>query len=111
MRYDDPKERFVANLTGAQDAIYAYILSLLPNTDVARGRASGNEHRSVAQGGRVRRDEELRRLGLAASPRFQVKARRRDMQREKLIFNDELLDNLAADGRILRQAGRLRRPA
>ena len=29
--------------------------------------------------------------------RFQVKARRRDMQRDKLVFNDELLDNLAVE--------------
>ena len=29
--------------------------------------------------------------------RFQVKARRRDMQRDKLVFNDKLLDNLAVE--------------
>ena len=36
MQCDDPKERFVTSLTDSQDLLYAYILSLFPDVDLAR---------------------------------------------------------------------------
>jgi hypothetical protein len=34
VQYSDSRERFVANLTSSQDALYTYIFSLLPGEDL-----------------------------------------------------------------------------
>jgi RNA polymerase sigma-70 factor, ECF subfamily len=92
----DFQEQFVAHLTSCQDSLYAYILSLLPNEDVAR---------DVLQETNIvlwrKADEFNRTMSFIAwacgIARFQVKAARRDMQRRKLIFDDDLLGDLAVE--------------
>lgn len=95
VQYSDSKERFVAALTDAQNALATYIFSLLPYEDLAR---------DVLQETNIvlwRKADEFQEgksfmawaCGIA---RFQVKARRRDMHRDKLVFDNDL-DSLAVE--------------
>lgn len=100
MRFDDPKERFVTNLTDCQDLLYAYILSLFPDPDLAKDVLQ--ETNVVLWRKADEFNEEMNFVTWACGiAKFQVKARRRDMQRDKLLFNDELLDNLAVEAETL----------
>jgi len=94
------KERFVAALTAAQDALYAYILSLFPKDDVARDILQ--ETNIVLWRKANEYNEGVSFMAWACGvARFQVKAARRDRRRQCLIFDDKLLDNLADEARPL----------
>jgi RNA polymerase sigma-70 factor, ECF subfamily len=96
VQYDDRKEHFVASLADAQDLLYAYILSLFPDADLARDVLQ--ETNIVLWRKADEFNEEMNFVAWACGiARFQVKARRRDMKRDKLIFNDALLDTLAVE--------------
>ena len=96
VQYSDSKERFVAVLTDAQDSLFTYIFSLLPYEDLARDVL---QETNIVLWRKVDEFKEGRSFmawacGIA---RFQVKARRRDMQRDRLIFDGDLMDNLAVE--------------
>ncbi len=96
MRYGNSQERFVTNLTKAQDALYTYILSLLPREDLAWDVLQETNIVLWRKAGEF--NEEMSFIAWACGvARFQVKAQRRDMQRNKLVFDDELLGNLAVE--------------
>lgn len=96
MQYSDSRERFVANLTGSQDALYTYIFSLLPSEDLARDVLQ--ETNIVLWRKADEFNEQLSFMAWACGiARFQVKARRRNMQRDRLVFDNDLVDSLAVD--------------
>lgn len=94
MKPKDLQERFVRNLTGAQPALYAYILSLLPNW---------NDANDVLQDANLvmwRRWEEFNEgtnfMAWAYKIiRFKVLSLHRDRSRDRHIFDDELFAALA----------------
>jgi RNA polymerase sigma-70 factor, ECF subfamily len=96
MEKSDSKERFIADLTRHQDDIYVYIYSLIPREDVAWDILQ--ETNLVLW----RKMEEFRpetnfmawAHGIA---RLEVLAWRRDQRRESLVFDQDLIDDLAAD--------------
>lgn len=96
MQYSDSRERFVAALTGSQDALYTYIFSLLPYEDLARDVLQ--ETNIVLWRKADEFNEDLSFMAWACGiARFQVKARRRNMQRDRLVFDNDLIDQLAVD--------------
>jgi RNA polymerase sigma-70 factor, ECF subfamily len=89
-------ERFIADLTRHQDALYAYIFSLVPREDAAA---------DILQETNIvlwRKMEEFRpamsfiawACGIA---RMQVLAQRRDHYRDLLVFDHELVADLAVE--------------
>jgi RNA polymerase sigma-70 factor (ECF subfamily) len=94
MKPKDLQERFVRNLTSAQPALYAYILSLLPNW---------NDANDVLQDANLvmwRRWEEYDEgTNFTAWAykiiRYKVLALHRDRSRDRHIFDDGLFDALA----------------
>jgi RNA polymerase sigma-70 factor (ECF subfamily) len=86
---------FIENLVQHQNSLYAYILTVLPNTDDARDVLQETALELWS------RAEEFRENGnfLAWACRFayfKVLAFRRDRGRERLLFSDELLTELAS---------------
>jgi RNA polymerase sigma-70 factor, ECF subfamily len=93
---DSARERFIAYLTSSQDALYAYILSIFPHEDLAKDILQ--ETNIVLWRRADQYDQQLSFLAWACGiARFQVKARRRDMQRTKIVFDNDLVDTLAVE--------------
>jgi RNA polymerase sigma-70 factor, ECF subfamily len=94
MKPKDFQEQFVRNLTNCQPALYAYILSLLPNrTDAS----------DVLQDANLvmwrRSDEYVEGTNFLAwaykIARYKVLAHHRDRRRDRHIFDDDLFSRLA----------------
>jgi RNA polymerase sigma-70 factor, ECF subfamily len=96
MKPKDVQERFVRDLINCQPALYAYILSLLPS------REDANDVLQDANLVMWRRSEEFADgtnfLAWAYQiARFKVLAHHRDTHRDRHIFDDGLLGQLADD--------------
>jgi RNA polymerase sigma-70 factor, ECF subfamily len=96
MKPKDAQEQFVRNLTSCQPALYAYILSLLPNR---------NDANDVLQDTNLvmwrRSDEYVEGANFTAwaykIARYKVLAHHRDRRRDRHIFDEELFGRLADD--------------
>lgn len=92
----DKTERFIRHLTETQDQLYGYVHALLADSHAAQ---------DVLQETNVvlwrKFDEFTEGTSFLAWARrvalFQIKAHRRDMSRERLLFDDALLDVIAQD--------------
>jgi RNA polymerase sigma-70 factor (ECF subfamily) len=85
----------VQQLTKCQNSIYAYILSLIPNREIAQEILQ--ETNLVICKKAAEFQKETNFLGWAfAIARFEVLAHRRRTGREKLTFGDGLLERLAS---------------
>ncbi|MBN1395760.1 MAG: sigma-70 family RNA polymerase sigma factor [Pirellulales bacterium] len=94
MKPKDQQEQFVNNLINCQPALYAYILSLLPNRDEA-----GDVLQDVNLVMWRRSDEYAEGTNFIAwaykIARFKVLARHRDRHRDRHIFDQRLFAALA----------------
>lgn len=94
MKPKDAQEQFVRNLTSCQPALYAYILSLLPNR---------NDANDVLQDTNLvmwrRADEYVEGANFTAwaykIARYKVLAHHRDHRRDRHVFDEELFGRLA----------------
>lgn len=112
MPSQDQTERFVAELTGSQDQLFTYILSLLP--DPHRARDVLQETNLVLWRKHAEFEPGTNFAAWACRvAQFQVKAAWRDMSREsgRLLFNDQVLDVLADDATALSADATARRDA
>lgn len=90
-------EQFYRDLVNAQRGLYAYIVRLLPSV------ADANDVLQETNVVLLRKQKEFRpgenfNAWAAGIARFQVMAFRRDAGRERLVFSEPLLDDLAARG-------------
>lgn len=86
---------FVERLTGAQSQLYAFIVSLMPGADDA---ADVLQETNKALWQKASEYDPARPFLPWAMQfaRWQVKAYRKRISRDRLVFNDELVDQLAA---------------
>jgi RNA polymerase sigma-70 factor, ECF subfamily len=93
-------ERFVQRLGIHQDRLYAYILMLLPNREAA---ADVLQETNLVLWQKAAEFDEKRDFGPWACriAYFQVLAWWRDKNRDRLVFDQRLLDELAADAESL----------
>jgi RNA polymerase sigma-70 factor, ECF subfamily len=93
-------ERFVQRLGVHQDRLYAYILMLLPNREAA---ADVLQETNLVLWQKAAEFDEKRDFGAWACriAYFQVLAWWRDRNRDRLVFDQRLLDELAADAESL----------
>ncbi len=90
-------EQFYRDLVNAQRGLYAYIVRLLPNTTDANDVLQETNVVLLRKQKEFRPDENFNAWA-AGIARFQVMAFRRDAGRERLVFSEPLLDDLAARG-------------
>lgn len=112
MPTQDQTERFVAELTGSQDRLFTYILSLLP--DPHRARDVPQETNLVLWRKHAEFEPGTNFAAWACRvAQFQVKAAWRDMSREtgRLLFNDDVLNVLADDALQISSGAQARRDA
>jgi RNA polymerase sigma-70 factor (ECF subfamily) len=91
-----PSEHFVRELTRCQNGVFAYILSLVGNPDVARDI---QQETNVVLWRKAAEFKEASNfmpwaLGIA---RMQVLTFRRDHQRDRHVFDDQVLEQLASE--------------
>jgi RNA polymerase sigma-70 factor, ECF subfamily len=93
-------ERFVQQLTGCQTRLYAYILMLLPNHDDA---ADVLQETNLVLWRKADEFVEGTQFGAWACriAHFQVLARLRDAKRDRLVFDPQLLGDMAAEAESL----------
>jgi len=93
-------ERFVQQLTGCQNRVYAYILMLLSNHDDA---ADVLQETNLVLWRKADEFVEGTDFGAWACriAYYQVLARTRDARRERLVFDPLLLDQLASEAELL----------
>ena len=89
-------EQFVQHLTGCQHWLYAYILSLLPDSTVARDVL---QQANVAMCRKSEQFVEGTNFDAWACriAYFEVLTARRDHQRDRHLYDDKLLSELASD--------------
>jgi RNA polymerase sigma-70 factor, ECF subfamily len=104
MSQQSSSEELIRNLVQHQNTLYAYILTLLPDTDRARDLL---QETSVELWSKA--DQFVKGTNFLAwacrIAYFKVLAYRRDCGRERLMFSSGLLDTLAVAGEEQAQAG------
>ena len=96
MANNGPSERFVREMTRCQNSVFAYILSLVPNPDSARDILQ--ETNVVLWQKAEQFDDETEFMAWACTvARYEVLAYRRDHQRDRHLFDEALLIQVADD--------------
>lgn len=89
-------EAFIRALTGSQQALFAYILSLLPNPTEARDVLQDTNVVLWRKAADFRPGSNFNAWACQVA-RLEVLAHRRDHARDRHVFHDELLDKLAVE--------------
>lgn len=97
MSSDNTSQEFARLLTDVQRSLYAYILSLIPSTDAAKDILQQTNLVLLQKQGEY--DATKNFGGWAAKiAYYEVLAARKQQQRDRLYFNDQLLQSLADEG-------------
>lgn len=91
-----PTEHFVRNLTRCQNGVFAYILSLVGNPDTARDIQQETNVVLWRKAGEFKGGSDFMPWALGIA-RMQVLSFRRDHQRDRHIFDDQVLEQLASE--------------
>ena len=91
-----PNEAFVRELTGCQQSLFSYILSLLPEPDDARDVLQDTNVILWRKAAQFREGTNFVAWACQVA-RFEVLAFRRDAARDRHVFDDELIDCLASE--------------
>lgn len=91
-----PSERFERELTRAQNGVFAYILSLVGDPDTARDVLQETNVVLWRKAGEFERGSRFMSWALAVA-RMEVLAYRRDHQRDRHVFDAQLLEQLAGE--------------
>ena len=91
-----PNESFVRSLTGCQQSLFSYILSLLPNPDDARDVLQNTNVVMWRKASQFREGTNFIAWACQVA-RLEVLAHRRDTARDRHVFDDDLVGQLASD--------------
>jgi RNA polymerase sigma-70 factor (ECF subfamily) len=98
MENRNPSDEFIRNLIASQDSLYGYLLTLIPNRDVARDLLQDTCMKLWSKW-----DDFLPGSNFLAwacrIAYFTVLAYRRDRARERMVFDNGLIEQLAEIGR------------
>ena len=94
MSSDAPNEAFIRNLTGCQNRLYAYVLSLIPDPEAAREVAQNANVSIWKNAANFDPDTDFGAWACTMAY-FAVLAYRRDRRRERLVFDDDVMESLA----------------
>ena len=89
-----PDEAFVRNLTGCQNRLYAYVLSLVPDMEAAREVVQNANVEIWKNAGNFTPGTNFGAWACKMAY-FAVLAHRRDRGRERLVFDDDVVESLA----------------
>ena len=90
-----PSETFVRELTGCQQSLFSYILTLLPDPDHARDVLQNTNVILWRKADQFREGTNFVAWACQVA-RFEVLAFRRDNARDRHVFDEELIDRLAS---------------
>ena len=91
-----PDEHFVRELTRSQNGVFAYILSLVGNPETARDIQQETNVVLWRKAGEFKKGLKFMPWALGIA-RLQVLAFRRDHQRDRHIFDDQVIELLASE--------------
>ena len=91
-----PSEHFVREITRCQNGVFAYILSLVGNPDTARDILQDTNVVLWRKAGEFRESSNFMAWALGVA-RLEVLAFRRDHQRDRHVFDDQVLEQLASE--------------
>lgn len=91
-----PSEHFVRELTRNQNSVFAYILSLVGSPDSARDILQNTNVVLWRKAGDFKAGSNFMAWALGVA-RLEVLAFRRDHQRDRHVFDDKLLEQLASE--------------
>ena len=110
MQSNATKAEFVRLLTNVQDRLFVYVLSLIPNPDVARDVVQAANLVMWEKTDEFKPGTHFNAWAMKIAY-FQVLAHRRDQQRQKMVFNDGVLEQLAMEAKPLLEQVKDRRDA
>ena len=93
-QHSGPDESFVRNLTGCQNRLYTYVLSLIPEPDAAREVVQNANVAIWKNTGNFKPGTDFNAWACKMAY-YAVLSYRRDRGRERLVFDDDVVQSLA----------------